>query len=168
MDFWTLNTSLRNFGIYDPLATPYHFLWSIWSFRDHLEVISNRSSSRNELWNPRYILKKIWYIQSLGYRNPYHPSHGPFVPLQTLGKWLDVVPHLGTDIETLGTSLRKFETSNPWANMTRISLPMVHLFLLETLRKWLEVVPHIGTNFGTLGTSFTKFGTVFLQNLIHP
>ena len=65
----------------------------------------------NELWNLWYIFKKIWYIRSLGYRDPYIPSYGPFDPLRTLGKWLQSVPHLKMDFATLGTSLRKFGTS---------------------------------------------------------
>ena len=83
-----------------------------------------------------YILKKFWYIQPSAYRDPYLPSHGPFVHLETLGKLLDVVPHLGIDIGTLGTSLRKlgaslrnFGTSNHRAIETLIFLPMVHLIL---------------------------------------
>ena len=33
-------------------------------------MIGGHSLFRKELWNPRYILKKIWYIESLP-KNPY-------------------------------------------------------------------------------------------------
>ena len=34
------------------------------------EVIGGHSLFQKELWNPRYILKKIWYIESLP-KNPH-------------------------------------------------------------------------------------------------
>ena len=76
-----------------------------------------------------YILKKIWYIQASGYRDPYIPSYGLFDPLGTLKKWLEVVPHLGTDFKTLGTFLRKFGAFNSRVIGTPISFSIVHLFL---------------------------------------
>ena len=111
-------------------------------------------------------LKKNWYIQSLSYRNLYLITHGPFIPLGIFEKWLEVVPYSEMNFGTLGTSLRKFDKSNPWANETPISLPMVFLHL-ETLGKWLEVVPFLGMDFGNLDTSFIKFGTS-LKKMVHP
>ena len=87
----------------------YPFQWSIWSFKDPWKSIGGHSLPRNRLWNP----KKIWYIKSLGYQNPYISSHGPFDPLGTLEKWLEIVPHFRIDFGTQCTSLRKFD--NHWA-----------------------------------------------------
>ena len=103
------------------------FPLSISSFRDPQEAIGGRSPPRNGFWKPWhilykiryiiykiwYILKKIWYIQSLDYQDPYFITHGSFIPLGIFGKLLEVVPYFETDFETLGTSLRKFDTSNP-------------------------------------------------------
>ena len=69
-------------GLPGPLCP---FSWSIWSFRDQWEVIGGHFLPWNKLWNPRYILnkiwyifKKFWYIQSSSYQDPYLPSHSPF------------------------------------------------------------------------------------------
>ena len=56
-------------------------------------------------------LKKKWYIQFLSYEDPYLITHVPFIPLETLGKLLKVVPHLITDFGNIGTSFPKFGTS---------------------------------------------------------
>ena len=119
------------------------------------------SSPWNRLRNPRYILKIIWYIKSLGYQDSYFPSYGPFVLLRTFGKWLKVVLNLGMDFGTLGTflkkfsiSLRKFGTSfikfdtslkefgssNPWATRTPISLLMVFFFFFFSFRDPREMI----------------------------
>ena len=128
----------------------YHFSWFIYSFWDPRKFIGGSSPRWNELWHPwyiiykiwyifykiwyilykiRYILKKIWCIQSLSYQDPYLITHGSFIPFGIFGKWLEVVPYFKMDFGTLGTSWRKFVTSNPWTNGTPISFPMVHLFL---------------------------------------
>ena len=52
-------------GLSGPLIP---FPQSICSIRDLREVIRGCSTPQNKLWNPRYILRKIWYIQSLSYR----------------------------------------------------------------------------------------------------
>ena len=56
-------------------------------------------------------------------------THGPFIPLGTFGKWLEIVPYSEMDFGTLRTSLRKFDTSNHWANETIISITIVHFSL---------------------------------------
>ena len=101
-DFGTLSTSLRKLVIYPILGLlkpPSPFSQSIGSFRDPWEVIKGCSSPRNGLLNLRY-------IQSSGYRNPYFPSHDPFVPLGNLDKWLEVIPHPRMDFGTLGDHLK--------------------------------------------------------------
>ena len=40
-------------------------------------------------------------------------THGPFIPLEIFGKWLEVILYSETDFETQGTSSRKFDTSDP-------------------------------------------------------
>ena len=64
MNFGTQGTSLRKFGTFNPQAigTLFLFLRSICFFRDPLQMIRGRFAPHNGLWNPRYILKKIWYI----------------------------------------------------------------------------------------------------------
>ena len=94
-------------------------------------------------------------------------------PFKDLWKWLEVISYFKMDFGTLGTSLRKFDTSNPWANGTPISLSMVHLFLWRpsgsdwrsfptserTLAPLVHHLQKIGTPFKKFGISFTKFGT---------
>ena len=138
-------------GLSRPLSI---FPWSILSFEDPQVVIGGHSPHQNKLWHSWYIiykiwyiiykiwyilhkiwyiLKNIWYIQSLSYRNLYLIIHGPFIFLGIFGKWLEVVSYFEMNFGTLGTSLRKFDTSNPWANGTPISFPMVYFFIWRPL-----------------------------------
>ena len=135
MNFETLGTSMRKFDTSNPWAnrTPILFSCSIFSFGNPREVIESRSPPQDGLWHPWYIIykiwyiiHKIWYIQSLSYQDPYLITHCPFIPLGIFGKWLKIVPYSKTDFGTLGTSLRKFDTSNHWANETPIFFSMVH------------------------------------------
>ena len=133
------------------------FPWTISSFRDPREVIGGCFLLQNGLqplwyifYKSWYILYKIWYIlhqiwhilHKIWYilkTNLSHPilellgplfiTHGPFILLGIFGKWFKVISYSKINFRTLGTSLRKFDTSNPWANGTPISLLMVHFFL---------------------------------------
>ena len=93
-DFGTLGTSLRKFGTFNrrvsgtPIYLPMIHIIIWWPSGS---VIRCHSSPQNRLWSFMYILKKFWYIQSLGYQDPYFRFCGPFVPLGTLGQWLEVV-----------------------------------------------------------------------------
>ena len=103
------------------------FTWSIYSFGDPREVIGGRSSPRNGLWHPWYILykiwyfiyklcnilHKIWYIQSLSYQDPYLITHGWFVHLKTIEKWLEVVLYPKMDFRTQCTFLWG-KDEHPW------------------------------------------------------
>ena len=109
-----------HFPLWNGLWPLWYILYKIWYILYKIWYILHK------IW---YILKNIWYIQSLSYRNLYLITHGPFISLEIFGKWLKVVPYFKTDFGTLGTSLRKFDTSNPWANRTPISFPIVHFFL---------------------------------------
>ena len=72
---YKIYTSFTKFGIslkkkmvhpiFDLLGPLSYYPWSVHSFRDLWKVIGGRSLLWNKFWNPRYILKKIWYIQSL-------------------------------------------------------------------------------------------------------
>ena len=106
-------------------------------------MIGGSSQSWNRLRNPKYILKKIWYIQSLGYRDPYIIIYGSFVPLGTHEKviggssplrmnsgTLDTFfKRIGTLLTKFGTALLKFGISNPRATNIPILVPMIRLFL---------------------------------------
>ena len=172
--FTKFGTSFTKFGIFlkklvhlilelpGPLS---YYLWSVYSFRDFWKVIGGCSLLRNKLWNPRYILKKIWYIQSSSYWDIYLCSYGPFVLLGTLRKWLIVISHIGMDFQVLGiflrkfgTSLIKFATSNSRATRTPISLTMVHLFLFGPSGSDWRSFFASKIDFRALGKSLKKLG----------
>ena len=91
---WNLGTSLRKFGTFNPRVsgTPIYLpMIHIIIWWPSGSVIRCHSSPQNRLWSFMYILKKFWYIQSLGYQDPYFRFCGPFVPLGTLVQWLEVV-----------------------------------------------------------------------------
>ena len=159
MNFWTqgtslrkVGTSLRNFGTSNPWAIEISIYLPMvqLSFKDPQVAIEGHSPPRNKLWHSCYIfykiwyiiykiwyiihkiwciLKNIWHIQSLNYRNLYLITHDSFIPLGIFGKWLEVICYFEMNFGTLGTSLRKFDRSNPWANGTPISFSMVHFFI---------------------------------------
>ena len=158
-------------GLSRPLSI---FPWSILSFEDPQVVTGGYSRPRNKHWHSWYIVYKIWYIfhkiwyilkniwhiQSLSYPNLYFITHGPFIPLGIFGKWLEVVPYFEMNFGTLGISLRKFDTSNPWANETPISFPIVHFFPWRPLESDWRSVPTLKWAIAPL--------VYPLQNLVHP
>ena len=183
MNFGTLGISLRKFDTSNPWAneTPIPFPWSNSSFGDPWEVIRGRSPPWNGHWQPWYIiykishilhkiwyiLKKIWYFQSLSYQDPYLITHGLVISLRIFGKWLEVVPYSETDFGTLGKFLRKFDTFNPWANGTPISLFMIHFFLWSPLGSDWRSFPTSEQTLVTLVYSL-KILVYPSQNLVHP
>ena len=141
----------------------YHFPWSIWSFRDLWKMIRGCSSPWNRLWNPRYIHKKIWYIQFLGYQDPYFPFGVPFVPLGT--PWEVIGGHSLTwnRLWNLRYILKKFWYIQFSGYLDPYIISHDLFDSLGTLKKWLEVVPLPRTNFGTLGTFIRNFETSYSQ-----
>ena len=105
------------------------FPTSEWTLATLVHILQNLVHHSQNLVHPL----KNWYIQSLSYWDPYLITHALFIPLRIFENWLEVVPNLETDFGTLGTFLRKFDTSNSWAIRTSISLPMVHFFIWRPL-----------------------------------
>ena len=168
-DFGTLGISMRKFDTSNPWSKGHLslFLRFISSFGDPQEVIGGHFPPWNGLWHSWYIIYKIWYTQSLSYQDPYLLTHGLFIHLGIFGMWLKVVPYSEMDFETLGTFLRKFDTSNPWANGTPISFPMVHFFLWRPLGSDWRLFP---TSEWTLATLVRHLQNLvhLSQNLVHP
>ena len=150
------------------------FPWFISSFGDPWEVIGGHSPPQNGLqplwyifYKIWYILKFFWYIQSLSYWDPYLITHGPFIPLGIFEKWLKVIPYSKIYFGTLCTSLRKFDTSNLWANGTPSSLPMVHFFLWRPSRCDWRSFPTLEWTLAPLVHPLQNLAHSS-QNLVHP
>ena len=77
----------------------------------------------------------------MSYQDLYIIFHGSFISLGIFGKSLEVILYSEKNFETLSTSLRKFDTSNPWANGTHIFLPIVYLFIWTLSRSNWRSVP---------------------------
>ena len=140
------------------LWPPWYILYKIWYMFYKILYIFHK------IW---YILKEIWYIQSLNNWDPYLITHGPFIPLGIFGQWLEVISYSETNFENLGTSLRKFDTSNPWANMTPISLLMVNFFLWRPPGSYWRSFLTSKQNLAPLVHHLQNL-VYHSQNLVHP
>ena len=70
---------------------------------------------------------------------------------------IEVLPHLRTNVETLGTSLTTIGTSIP-RELRHLS-PFSGFIYSFGDHKRLEIVPHLIMDFGILDISLRKFGT---------